>query len=99
MNISTTYQEHEAMQERLSVITRKGQVTLPAEIRRSLDLKQGDKVAFRLENDQVWLVRSADVTQRTEGIFKRFVDTPRSAEELRSAAEQAIADEVEERSR
>jgi AbrB family looped-hinge helix DNA binding protein len=87
------------MYERSSVITRKGQVTLPAEIRRSLNLKQGDKVAFRLENDQVILVRSADVTQATEGVFRRFVDAPRSAEELRVSAEQAIADDVEERAR
>jgi AbrB family looped-hinge helix DNA binding protein len=85
--------------ERLSVITRKGQVTLPAEIRRSLGLNQGDKVAFRLEDDRVVLVRSASVTQATKGVFKRYVDKPRSAEELRDAAEQAIADDVEERSR
>ena len=87
------------MQERLSVITRKGQVTLPAEIRRSLDLKQGDTVAFRVEDDHVILVRRAGVTDQTEGIFKRFVDAPRSAEELRAAAEQAIADDVQERAR
>ncbi|HVA92353.1 MAG TPA: AbrB/MazE/SpoVT family DNA-binding domain-containing protein [Chloroflexota bacterium] len=85
------------MHERLSVVTRKGQVTLPVEIRRSLDLRQGDKVAFRLENNQVFLVRSAGVTQATEGVFRRFGDTPRSAEELRILAEQAIADDVAER--
>ena len=88
------------MKEHLSVITRKGQVTLPAEIRHGLGLKQGDKVAFRrLGDDQVLLTRGDGVAKKTEGIFKRYVDKPRTAEELRAAAEQAIADEVEERSR
>jgi antitoxin PrlF len=37
-----------AMQERLTVVTRKGQITIPAEIRRALGLKEGDKVALSL---------------------------------------------------
>jgi AbrB family looped-hinge helix DNA binding protein len=87
------------MRERLGVITRKGQITLPAEFRRRLDLKQGDKVTFRLEDDHVLLMRSAGVTQATEGVFRRFVDMPRSAEELRRSAEQEIAGDVVERAR
>lgn len=37
------------MKELLGVITRKGQVTIPAELRRALKLRQGDRVAFALE--------------------------------------------------
>jgi AbrB family looped-hinge helix DNA binding protein len=87
------------MNEQLRVITRKGQVTLPAAIRHSLNLKQGDKVAFRLEDGRVVLTRGESVAAATKGIFRRYADTPRTAEELREAAEQAIAEEVEERSR
>jgi len=87
------------MHERSSVITRKGQVTLPAEFRRSLGLRQGDKVAFQLDEDRVLILRRASVTQATAGVFKQYVDRPRAAEELRAAAEQAIAEDVEERSR
>ena len=36
------------MKELLTVVTRKGQVTVPAEVRKALALKQGDKVAFEL---------------------------------------------------
>ena len=36
-----------------ATITSKGQVTIPAEVRRKLSLKSGDKVAFYLENDRV----------------------------------------------
>jgi AbrB family looped-hinge helix DNA binding protein len=41
------------MSELLSVVTRKGQVTLPAEIRRRWGLKQGDIVTFTVTDDQV----------------------------------------------
>ena len=87
------------MHERSSVITRKGQVTLPAEFRRSLGLQQGDKVAFQLDENRVLILRRASVTQATTGVFQQYVDRPRAAEELRAAAEQAIAEDVEERSR
>ena len=36
------------MEELRAVVTRKGQVTIPAEVRRALDLKRGDMVAFTL---------------------------------------------------
>ncbi|MGH2469987.1 MAG: AbrB/MazE/SpoVT family DNA-binding domain-containing protein, partial [Chloroflexota bacterium] len=38
-----------ATKELLTVVTRKGQVTVPSAIRHALGLKQGDKVAFTLE--------------------------------------------------
>lgn len=34
------------MIEQLTTVTRKGQVTIPIEIRRELNLQEGDKVAF-----------------------------------------------------
>lgn len=37
------------MKELLTVVTRKGQITIPAEVRKALNLKQGDKVALVLE--------------------------------------------------
>ena len=49
------------MTAHLGVITRKGQVTLPADIRRALKLQEGDTVAFRLEDGEV-RVRPARVT-------------------------------------
>src|SRR5437870_595887 len=40
------------MREHLTVVTRKGQITLPAEIRHSLHIKEGDKVAVSLAEGQ-----------------------------------------------
>jgi AbrB family looped-hinge helix DNA binding protein len=77
-----------------SVVTRKGQITIPAEIRRALNIKEGDKVAFTMEkNGEVKLSRTGSVVAATAGALKS--DTPAlSPEEERRAAEQAIAEDV-----
>ena len=85
------------MHERLSVVTRKGQITIPAEFRKALGLKEGDKVAINLEEGEVRLSRSESVVERTAGIFKTD-DPAKSAEELRIIAEEAMAADVMERS-
>jgi AbrB family looped-hinge helix DNA binding protein len=85
------------MQERVSIVTRKGQITIPAEFRKALGLKEGDKVALSLEEGKVRLSPSESVVARTAGVFK--TDEPaKTTEELRVLAEEAIAADVMERS-
>ncbi len=43
------------MKELLTTITQRGQVTIPAEVRRVLGVKPKDKVAFQIEDGQVRL--------------------------------------------
>ena len=86
------------MNEQLTVVTRKGQVTIPADIRRALGIKEGDKVAFVLEDDQVKLTRKEGVVEQTAGALKSDIPAL-SLREEREAAEQAIAEEALERSR
>ncbi len=85
------------MNARISTVTRKGQITIPAEMRRALDLAEGDKVEISLEVDGVRLRRGdQSVVAKTAGIIKS--DIPRlSAEEERRAAEEAIAEAALER--
>ena len=85
------------MTEVVSKVTRKGQVTVPIEIRNALGIKEGDFVAFVLEDGAARLTRRRSVVEQTAGMFKTD-QPPLSAKELRAAAEQAIADEVMERS-
>jgi AbrB family looped-hinge helix DNA binding protein len=85
------------MKEMRAVITRKGQVTVPAEIRRQLGLKRGDRVAFVLDEGEVRLTRTGSVVERTAGAF-RTRRPALTAEELREAAERAMAEEADERS-
>ncbi len=85
------------MRERVVVVTRKGQVTIPVEIRKSLGIKEGDRVAFLFDKDEVRIVRAVSVIERTKGMFKTH-EPPLSARELREAAADAIADGAIERS-
>lgn len=79
------------------VMTRKGQVTIPAEMRRALEIEEGDRVAFELVDDEVHIRRVGSVAERTAGILKGN-ESPPSAEELREIAEEVIAQDVIERS-
>ena len=83
--------------ERYSVVTRKGQVTVPAEIREALGIVRGDKVAFLLDDGEVRLRRLGSIVEATAGVLKSD-RPPMSAEEERQAAEEAIAQSVLERS-
>jgi antitoxin PrlF len=98
MNTYPTYQEVSDMNEHLTIVTRKGQVTIPADIRRALGIKEGDKVAFVLEDDQVKLTRKGSVVEQTAGALKSDIPAL-SLREERDTAEQAIAEEALERSR
>ena len=84
------------MKEMLTVVTRKGQITIPAEIRRALGLNQGDGVTLVLENGQVRLAPVGTVVERTAGALKSDTPLP-TAEQEREAAEYAIAEDVVER--
>ncbi|MDP9379923.1 MAG: AbrB/MazE/SpoVT family DNA-binding domain-containing protein [Chloroflexota bacterium] len=86
------------MNERVSVVTRKGQITIPAEMRKALDLNEGDKVALSLEEGEVRVRGSSgSVVARTAGALRS--DAPLlSPEEEREAAERAIAEDVVSRS-
>ncbi len=85
------------MKELLTVVTRKGQVTVPAEVRRALDLKQGDKVAFGLPERpgaSVSMRRVGSVVEQTFGALASPVPAL-SPKVERAAFEEGIAEEVE----
>ena len=49
-----------------TVVTRKGQITMPVEIRRALGLKQGDKVSIYLDGEGAKVVPA---TSRVDASF------------------------------
>ncbi len=81
------------MKEHLSVVTRKGQITIPAEIRRALDLKEGDTVAWRQDGDEV---RLAPARFTLESAFASVAphQRPEDFDALTAAAKAAKADEA-----
>ena len=85
------------MNKQTTLVTRKGQVTIPIEIRQALDLKEGDSVVWHIENDEVHLRRASSIVARTAGILK-IKEGVVSYEDERAAVEEAIAIESEARS-
>lgn len=84
------------MKERLTTVTRKGQITLPAEIRRSLGIQEGDKLAVSLlegEEAQVVLKPVKSVAAMTFGSVPPRKQ-PEDFKELRRAFEDGVAESV-----
>jgi AbrB family looped-hinge helix DNA binding protein len=83
------------MKEQLTTMTRKGQITVPAEIRKALDLHIGDKVAVSLEGEDGTLhanlrpVRS--VAEMTFGVITPHKQ-PEDTKELREIAIEEMAE-------
>jgi AbrB family looped-hinge helix DNA binding protein len=50
-------------------ITTKGQITIPKEIRASLDLKEGDRVIFAIEDGQATIKKAS--RERLSAILRR----------------------------
>src|SRR5690348_1672903 len=81
-----------------STLTRKGQITVPVEIRRRLGLERGDKVVFVEEGDVVLLKPAQSIAERTAGILAQYrKDPPPTPQEERAAFEQAVAEDVVKR--
>ena len=85
------------MVARSSKITRKGQVTIPIDIRRELDWNEGEVVTFEKQGSGVLLQPAQSVTDRTAGIGAKYrLAKPLSRQEEKEAFEQGVADEVVE---
>jgi antitoxin PrlF len=54
---------HHNSQELTATLTSKGQVTIPAAVRKRLNLKKGDMVAFSIENGEVFLKKPLTLCQ------------------------------------
>jgi AbrB family looped-hinge helix DNA binding protein len=74
-------------------VTRKGQVTIPAEARKALGIKEGDVVSFVWQDNSLKLERLQSWTDRTKGIFKHAA-RGLTREQEKEEFEQAVADEV-----
>ena len=76
-----------------TTVTRKGQVTIPVEIRRVMGLKEGDTVAFVQDGDSVRLAPWIGAVERTAAMLKSDIPigTPQQEKE---AFEHGIAENV-----
>lgn len=80
---------------RTSKVTRKGQITLPAELRRDLDLQEGDTVIFSRTERGIEVFRPTDAVVATAGIFAQYAkNVPTDPGELRNVIAESIAADV-----
>jgi AbrB family looped-hinge helix DNA binding protein len=79
-------------------VTSKGQVTIPAEIRKELGLTAGDRISFVREGGVIRIERAKSWVEETKGMFRDAAVRPApSARALRRMAEEAWAEEARER--
>ncbi|HEV2072675.1 MAG TPA: AbrB/MazE/SpoVT family DNA-binding domain-containing protein [Thermomicrobiales bacterium] len=57
---------------RASKVTRKGQVTIPIEVREKLNIQEGDTIFFEEREDHIAIVRPQDLVERTSGVLKEY---------------------------
>jgi AbrB family looped-hinge helix DNA binding protein len=77
-------------QELRSTVTRKGQVTIPLQVRRLLGLRPNSRVVFSVEGDKVYLAAEAETLESIYGAVKP-ISQPEDFQRLR---DQAIEDQV-----
>ncbi|MGQ9555465.1 MAG: AbrB/MazE/SpoVT family DNA-binding domain-containing protein [Anaerolineae bacterium] len=81
------------MKEILSTVTRKGQVTIPVEIRSAWDLKPRDKVVFEREGERVIIKPAPSRLLAGYGAVAPK-QRPEDFAAIREATEKTVAQEV-----
>ena len=64
--------QENAMTFRRAKITRGGRVTIPAEFREALGLREGDSVMLELDGKGLHIMRPEDVVVPTAGVFTDY---------------------------
>jgi AbrB family looped-hinge helix DNA binding protein len=79
-----------------ATITSKGQITLPAEVRKRLNLKTGDQIDFVLEPGGALVIRTKRKPfERLRGMLKSPHRTPPTVEEMDAAVSRGLAQDDE----
>jgi AbrB family looped-hinge helix DNA binding protein len=85
---------------RSAKIRSKGQITIPIEVLRDMDWKEGDQVEFEKKDGIVELRPARGYAERTAGIGAKYrLPKPLTLEEEKDAVGWAIAEEVVEQMR
>ncbi len=84
------------MKELITTMTQRGQVTVPAEVRRLLGLKPRDKVAFEIDDGEVRLVPVAFTLESAFGSVKPLSEDIDFDERIQAAKEERAARLVED---
>jgi antitoxin PrlF len=78
----------------VSTVTRKGQTTLPKEVRDALRIKPGDRIVYELEGDSVRIRSALAVIDSLYGAFHRPGWPPQDLDAARERFQQEVAEHV-----
>lgn len=81
------------MKEIVTTIAQRSQVTIPAEVRRVLGVKPGDKVAFTIEDDEVRLASARFSLESAYGSVKP-VERPENFDKISRAVKETKAEKT-----
>ena len=73
-------------------VTSKGQVTIPQEIRKTLNLKKGSLVSFLVREDRAEIVPIEDDVMALKGSIR--VDGPQDFDAIEEAVERRVAEDA-----
>jgi antitoxin PrlF len=82
------------MPELETTVTQKGQVTIPAEVRKALGLKPRDKVTFELEGEVARIKRAPSKIGRWYGAVTP-IERPEDFRKIREEFEEGVAEEAD----
>lgn len=82
------------MSEYLATVTSKGQVTLPAEIRRELRVRAGDQILFRAFGNRIDVVRSPYALEQAFGSVPALQE--RGLDDLEDQIDEAMQDHADD---
>lgn len=78
MYYTSMLEERVPMTSRIGVVTRKGQITIPADLRKELGIEIGDRVHFERDVTGIHIEKERELGKRlvreTAGMFRSFVD-------------------------
>jgi antitoxin PrlF len=75
-----------------SVITSKGQITIPVSIRKRLNLKTGDKIDFEINEGNLRLIPASKSVSEVFGILSGKNHTAHTIEEINESLKKRIGD-------
>lgn len=85
------YNDHYTIKEIIASITQRGQVTIPAEVRRILGAEPRGKIAFLVEGDEVKLIPATFTLEAAYGSVKPITHPQNLKEISRKAKEEHSA--------
>ena len=87
--------ENETSGLRTVTVSEKGQVAIPVDIRRRLNIRKGQTLVLQVSDDKLLIAKSEDISRKMRAEFRHLLElSESSARELWENAQDAIWDKA-----